>query len=334
MTDLLVGRLPNWIKYALASVPMTTPRDGLVLGAYQPDATTTGVFPGVPRITVTSTAGMPGGALTPGTTYQNLNIQFMMTPPTGTAPIVFRNCNFQGPAVWPTGSVALARCFTTGHCPVEFYDCTFRAQTPNPSVNGLMGHDYKAVRCDVSGVVDAVSVFNTADPAGPVGVSVTQSSLHDLLWYPNPQDSHPDGSHNDGVQMQGGAGFVFQGNNVQAFTDPSFFNSFYSDNKGNTCMLVKPDVGQITGLDVRFNWFAGGRSAGIIINHDSPTTILGNIGVINSNWFVRDTSASGLEILRPTSVPITCDFGTGATQNFFTDDPTKAGPAVPLSNGG
>jgi hypothetical protein len=322
VTDVLVARSAQWVKYGMAPVPFATDRNSLVAGAYKPGPSTTGVLPGSVLATATSTSQLPGGGLFGGTTYQNLRIQFIVTPPTGTSPIVFRNCRFEGPAVFTGGAVGLVKLYNAGHCPVEFYDCTFLPQDPHPNLNGLHGHTFKAYRCDISLAQDSFSVFNTADPTGPLLVEVWQCYVHDFAWFSQAEaaalgvSTPSDGTHNDGVQLQGGSGFVFKGNNIQGFDDVDHFNTYYGTNHINAVQMIKPDVGVITGMDVQLNWFDGG-AASINVAHDDPRH-LGNIGIFKHNLFGRNQRLGDTwAFVRPSDV--TFDAGSGATANLFDD---------------
>jgi len=321
MTDVLAARSRSWVKSGFAAEPFASSRESLVLGTYKPDASTTGVLPGVPRTTVTSFS--PIG----GTTYENLTIETIMTPPAGTSTIVFRNCFFRGTPSGQSSDVGVAKLYGTAHCPVEFYDCSFAAQFPSRWWNGAHGYGFKMWRCDVSQVIDTLNIFQSADPTGPLGVEIYQSYFHDFHWFPNPPETRAtDGSHSDGVQLQGGSGFKFWGNNIQAYNHPDFFNTYFGTNHGNAIMMIKPDVGVITNVDIQFNWLDGG-AAGLNITHDNPR-FLTNIGIIKNNKFGRGMrNGASWAINRQSG--ITWDGGSGSTQNVYEDD----GTVVPIRNG-
>lgn len=328
VTDLLAARSAQWTKFGISAEPFASARDLLVLGAYKPSAATTGVLPGIPRTTVTSAAALPGGGLIPGTVYQNYNFQFVVDPPTGTSPIIFRNCLFQGSAAAPTSDVGLAKLYDAGHAPCEFWDCTFAAMTPSRWWNGIHGANFKAYRCDISQCIDPFNIFRSDDPTGPLNVEIYQSYVHDMHWFANPPETRAvDGSHPDGVQLQSGSGFTLWGNNIQAYNHPDFFNTYYGTAHANAVMLIKPDVGVITTVDIQFNWFDGG-AAGLNITHDNPR-FLADIGIIKNNLFGRGMrNGAGWAINRQTSA-ITWDGGSGTTANRYEDDLTP----VPIRTG-
>jgi hypothetical protein len=337
MTKLLVGRSSVWRKSGQADVPFATAssRDQLVYGAYKPDASTTGVLPGSVLTTYTAASQLPGGGVVGGQTYTNSRFQFVVTPPSGTSTITFRNCRFEGPATNPGSFVGLAKLFNASHCPCVFIDCTFLPQRPSRFFNGLHGHDFKAFRCDISLVVDALSVFNNNPgfQTAALGVEVWGSYLHDHAWWAfntgdtdasGGRENSADGSHNDGCQLQGGAGFTFVGNNMQAFNHPDYFNTFYGTPQANSAFTIKPDVGVITGVDIEKNWIDGG-AASINITHDEPARLLGNIGAIKANLFGRNQrngDAWAINKHEGTGGAITWDAGTAGppeTRNLYQD---------------
>lgn len=332
MTRLLVARSGQWVKAGRPSIPFATAtgRENLVLGVDKPTAANTGVLPGTTLTRVTSAAGMPGGGVIPGATYENLDLEFVVTPPTGTLPIIFRNCRFRGTASQQTSDVGLIKLYNSDHAPVEMYDCTFDAQTPHRWWNGIHGYGFKAVRCDLSRVIDAFNVFRPTAMGqnGPLNVDIRQCYIHDQWWVPNPPETrHVDGAHPDGVQLQGGSGFTFLGNNVQAYLHPDAFNTYYNTNHANAIMMIKPDVGVITDVRIQLNWFNGG-AAGLNITHDDPR-FSAYLGIINSNRFGRGMRNGATWAINRQNTSITWDDGTSGTFNVYEDDGTR----VPIRTG-
>jgi hypothetical protein len=311
-------------------------RDLLVYGAYKPDATTTGVLPGTALTTYTSASQLPGGGVTAGATYTNARFQFIVTPPSGTTTITFRNCLFEGPPTNPGSFVGLAKLFNASHCPCVFIDCTFLPQRPSRFLNGAHGHDFKLFRCDISLVVDALSVFNNNPgfQTAALNVEVWGSYIHDLAWWAfntgdtdagGARENSFDGSHNDGCQLQGGSGFTFIGNTMTGTNSPDYFNTFYGDNRANSAFTIKPDVGVITTIDIEQSWIDGG-AASINIAHDDPARILGNIGIIKHNLFGRNQRNGDTWAINKHEAgagTITWDSGTAGppeTRNLYADN--------------
>jgi len=304
-------------------------RASLVIGVDKPSAATTGVLPGVTRTDVTTSGGWPGtGTLTAGAVYSNLNIKYRPVPPAGTDPIVYRNCYFMGEPVGsdPGGGAGLCQSTSDSHCPQWFYDCTFAPQNPHWNWNGIIGHHYRAYRCDVSGAVDGFGVYdnNAGHGALDVDVVLQQCYVHDLGNWSNPPDtSHADGSHPDCMQQQGGAGLHIQGCNFLGFAGPGFALNGYGTNHTNAVLMITNNVGEVTGNDIQYNWFDGGAAS---VNIAGVFT--GDFGICKNNRFGRgQRNGDTWAIIRPAAM--TCDFGTTTDRNVFDD----TGLPITLRNG-
>lgn len=280
--------------------PARNPRDDLTLGAYKPDATTTGVLPNT-TLTVTTTH-------TPvsNTTYRNLDIRNTVSL-LNKNNITYNNCIFRGPTDAATSSQALVRAWVThgeGH---TFTDCTFNPQTPNQYLDAIKGHGFTLRRCDISNTVDGIGVFNTGSPEAPCNVTVEQSFIHDNAYYPNPPDtSHTDGSHCDGLQWQSGPGLIFRGNNVIGRVGTQYQPGQFGTEHTNACLMLKPDVGTIGAATITLNWFTASNIA-VNINDDAPDRYITDIGKISNNRFDHTQRGQGANtndtwtILKPTA---------------------------------
>lgn len=317
-----------------------TDRNSLVLGTYKPDDTTTGIIAGT-SLTVVNSAFTPAA----NTTYQNMDFRAYMS--ISAANVTFKNCFFRGgdPSSL-TGDKALAQC-TSGSClNAVFEDCTFAATTPSAWVNGIMGHDFTARRCNFYQVTDCIQIYNTNNSYGStataddVNVVVEGSYLHDMVyWYPDLNSSHTDGTHNDGIQLQAGGNIKVFGNNIQGFRNQNFGTPTggpYAGNQTVSCMLIKPDVDYIDTLNITNNYIDGGAFSININNRASgPTRNLGNIGIIKNNKFGHNQRQQGssYDATYTISMPsnVVCDTGDGTSQqNVYEDD---GNPIVVRHNG-
>lgn len=143
--------------------------------------------------------------------------------------------------------------------------CTVRPATGSNASIGIVGHDFEAYRCDVSGVVDPFRIFtnSTANPDGFVNVKLWGNFGHDLSYY-TPFAGHEDNqTHNDGVQIEGGKGIDIFGNAFSARADPA---AGFGQGPGATqyppyalsAIMVTPNVSKVDGLRIRMNWLDGG----------------------------------------------------------------------------
>lgn len=308
-------------------------RDDLVLGDYKPDATTTGVLPGSSLTIVTTHVPVSN------TTYENLDIRTAVLPGSSVGNVTYKNCYFRGGATAPTAFTGLYRLVNTHQRGFTFIDCTFRPQTPSWFWIGLHGYGFTARRCDISNMVDAMSTFNNNNgPAGsgddslrngPVDVVVEQCYVHDQGFWSNPPDNtSSDGSHADGIQIQGGSGYVIRGNNFTGKLNPIYAPNWYGHDTSNAVFMIKPDVGLLSNVTITDNWLDGGAVT-INVSHDTVPVLrkIVNLGVIKRNRFGRGqrlTATNGGApycVLRPSDV--TVDWGVGtADENVHDDDDT------------
>lgn len=205
------------------------PRTALVPGTYKPGPETTGHVG-----TLTPTAG---GITTTqaGQVFQNLLIN---------GPVVikhpgvqFINCHIKAglsPATDP--SYAAIKCYDALSTPAKVIDCTIESvPTSNLSSCGVQGRDVEVIRCNIFGSIDGVMSTNS-------NVRVISCWIHDLPKHPVVA-AHKDGSHNDGVQVQGGSNIELIGNCIVLG---------YKNNAG---VMVTQDVTKIGGLVIDRNWF-------------------------------------------------------------------------------
>lgn len=197
-------------------------RDDLVLGVDKPDATNTGVLPGVSRTTTSGNITMS----TAGGVLENRNVlgRVIVTA----ANVTIRNCRISGGASTPAPMV---ECYGAGVSNCQIIDCTIGPlDNSNNHWNWqcVTGHDFKVIRCDLSGTTDLVGVFKTSNNGGGAGVTyncgvtVQQSWLHDAAFWTasttgivHPSDTE---NHADLIQIQGGTNLQVLGNTMTAFS--------------------------------------------------------------------------------------------------------------------
>lgn len=276
-------------------------RESLVPGTYVPDASNSGTYddPAYPggapaRVSVASHTPVAGGV------YENLIIQSTVTPPVGTGFATYRNVEFQGPA----GSGHLVKAYDTSRIRLDCYDCTFRPRVPDSSRTGIIGKNFRLYRPDMSHVVDGVRVQNTSDPNGPALVEIYAPYIHDLFW----QADANDGTHSDCIQIESGSGGKIIGGNIQGFIAAQYGPNFYGTLHANAGMMVKSDVGLISGWEIRLNKLDGGAIT-VNVANDPPDRILGSIGTVSDNLFGINSRLAGWPMVLPLSASATITTG-------------------------
>lgn len=220
----------NWKANAATNppAPPINSRDTLVYGDYKPDAATTGVLEGVPLTVMTTAFTTPADNMT----YENMDFQQKVV--VNKSGVTFKNCYFRGGD--PTVSSPLVQAWTSVATQTKFYDCTFAPN--NPVVyhkGGIQTTDCELHRCDIYSTVDGVKT-QYGD------VEVYGCWIHDLPRYEfDPEQT--DGSHNDGIQCEGGGGnHIFRGNRIEV------------GYKATSGIIVTQNVGNLTGIIIDKNW--------------------------------------------------------------------------------
>lgn len=136
---------------------------------------------------------------------------------------------------------------------------TFRPSAASTNTIAIVGHDFTAERCDISGTVDGIRISNSNVADGPSGVTVRSCYIHHLC-FTTPYSGHSDNeTHNDGIQIEGGNDILIEGCHIAAFGDPVYGN--IADNPRGpqvlSCIIVTPNVGNVRRLMIAGNWFSG-----------------------------------------------------------------------------
>jgi hypothetical protein len=277
-------------------------RDGLGdYGSYRPAPADVGLYPGVSRGTVTSLATTAGGL------YENLTINGRWSTASNSgqtnAPIMFRNVDFRGATAAPAADDGCVAAWGANHIPIVLEDCRISPQVMHYFRNGLSGHHVTMRRCEVLRGVDGVKIFNTNDPAGDMATAILGSWFHDSAYFAaNPAGDAGSQTHNDtGMQILGGSNIQIIGNVVDGFLADGALNT-HGTNQSNSCLMIKPDVGNISNVIIRNNWLNGGRVP-INLAQDAGTgRTLGTGIVINDNVFGPDADLGpDYSVLMPAS---------------------------------
>jgi hypothetical protein len=278
MWHVIGGKEVRWQRVDKAS----SPNYGAP-GTYKPSAATTGVPAGV---TLTPYNGNMT-ITTPGTVLDSLDIFGFIQ--VRTADVTIRNCRVRGLG-GGTGSAGLITATNSAVQNLVVQDCTLVPDTPSYWLDGIMGHDFTALRCNVYNTVDGFGAFNTATPGGPVNVYLYSNYVHDLSYF-SPDPNHPtdNQTHNDCFQPQGGSNIRVIGNNFQGFfsTDPAVGTNNLPYPQANSAIMFNSNVGALTDCWVLNNWFDGG---GITLNIATPNV---DLGKINNNQFGRNSRLQG-----------------------------------------
>lgn len=270
----MVDTLQTWsytptgsaVRYGRTDSPVTPlDRDSLVLEQYEPDESTAGVPAGV-TLTNYNAATTATVTLAAGTyTRQRIHGRIAWS---GNVNLV--ECELLGPQTTGlTGDEGIinGNNGNTGHLTAT--DCDIHAQVQTNGRNGALGKEFSLVRCHVWDVVDAVGIYTlTAWGTPNANVDVHGCLLENLVYvYPDTiTTSHTDGTHNDGIQVQGGGNISIRGNSIRGTAHAL---------AGTGTNPAKPYL-----LDGGRSWANG---ATIIVQKQTSTYAVSNL-LISGNW--------------------------------------------------
>lgn len=305
-----------------------TDRESLVLGSYEPDVARTGVPSGT---TLTPVSGNQI-ITTPGTVLQDLDITGRVE--IRAANVTIRRCRIRGdPTI--TSSYGLVHCTSGSASNVLVEDCTLACDSSTVSQwpDGILGHDYHARRCRIYDVEDGCGVFNVANPGDPSGVVVEGCYMGPLLRYATDAEQS-DGSHDDVIQMQGGAGTILRYNKFWGYMSTTLADGALggrqspSQTQSVSCIMMNSTIGDPFDVEIYENWFYGGE---VGLNLTDPA--LGVAGettaIVHRNRFARHTTwFDDVPVLYLAAA--TWDFGAGTVdKNYWlgtsTEIPYQAG---------
>lgn len=263
--DLYILSGTNWVRRGRPSIPGLAGRDTLVTGTYQPGPSTTGVIPGIPR-TDFNTGSAQLIVTEDGRVFENMNIWGDIK--IRAKNVRFKNCWLWGGIGHPSGNTGIIDANYLTQEGLQVTDCTITAQSPSYYRDGIVGHDYLALRNHIYNVNDGMGAFSQPGGAGNCNAFIYGNYVHDLVFWKN-DPAHTDGTHNDCCQIQGGDmidifGNYFIGSSVDApgSGDPSN-TALYPGNPRKTylngqCVIFNQNTHILSNAQVRKNWFAKG----------------------------------------------------------------------------
>lgn len=240
-------------------------RDALVAGTYKPSESTTGVLPG----TVLKPYNASGAELIitqDGTVLDGLEIWGDIK--VRAANVTIKNSRLHGGVAIPKSNTGVIDANDSRVKNLVVQDSTIIPSNPSYYRDGIVGHDYTALRNHISRTNDGLGVFNR--PAGPAAANVTVKGnyIHGLTYWSN-DPAHKDGSHNDGIQVQGGENILIAGNTIvgDMVTGKGSANpvrGMYT----TTAMLLQQNTAKFKNVVVEKNYVDGGLTS-ITVDHSA-----------------------------------------------------------------
>jgi hypothetical protein len=316
-----------WVPTVPPAVSEFARREALVVGAYKPDATNTGLLNDPTRpLTVWNgdyTANVAGAAI------KDLEIRGRLI--VTAANVTVDNCWVRGPATWPDADSGLVLC-SNPTLNLTVRDCLLQPQTPDERIDGIRYNGYTAIRCRILQVVDGLGMFNTS--GGAVNANAYGCWIGPLTKF-YPDTAHTDGTHNDGVQLQGGSNMVIRGCRIEGLIDQNTGNTggFNTVAGGgsksplcrqtNAVIQLNANTGPLANVTIESNWLYGGILG--INGLDTDLAASGGLTgfVCRRNKFGRDQYNNTYSTLGRIGIKagptITCPT-SGADANVYEDN--------------
>lgn len=125
-----------------------------------------------------------------------------------------RNCLLVGPSnPLLSGNEGVVNCTNTRTGQARLFDCEIRPRTESIGRNCLLGDQYELYGCWLHGGEDGAGIYPRPAGATIADVVVAGCLIEDFA-YAYPDRDHSDGSHCDGIQIQGGTNIHIIGNAI------------------------------------------------------------------------------------------------------------------------
>jgi hypothetical protein len=206
----------------------------------------------------------------------------------------------------PTGSHVYALLDFNAHfaTPPNFKHFTINPDVTVESVNGYMGDEATLFDFDISNVGGDSMSPNNLHTSLPLNMKADWGYCHDLVWYKT-DPSHPDGTHNDDVQIPGGTTASFTRIYMTGLTSPTRGDGAYLRTTGpaasttslpgprplgqcNSAVMITQNVSKVSGITFDHCRFGGGW-------YSTINMVAGSITVTNSVF--NGNSLYGLDMV-------------------------------------
>jgi hypothetical protein len=274
--------------------PSTPPRNSKEYGTYQPGPSTTG-YNASTTLTAYNSESTDSFTLNKGGVIENKIIYGDMKY-TGSEDLLIKNSLLVGGRHKPANITAIVDLNSTRGGIVTIQDSTIRARVPKDNRDGITGYKFRAYRNEVTRTVDGFGVFVVPSRAGTnvADVIIAGNYVHDVAYTYTGHTAHDDGTHNDGLQIQGGRNIRVTGN---------YFNMTSSTTSGGGANPDKPWLIQTNnangvGLLVQDNTGAGIDNS-VIVEKNYFARGLAQVSIKSKAFILRDNKFYRATALKP-----------------------------------
>lgn len=175
--------------------------------------------------------------------------------------VVIRNSILRGGKHAPSNATGIVDATSAAVSNLVVEDSYIRPTRPHHFRDGIVGHDYSAKRNHILRTNDGLGIFNR--PSGSVNANVVASGnyIHSLTYW-DWSPYHSDGTHNDGIQVQGGQNIRLVGNTI----DASSIAGVGSSNgprvpHAGIAIMLQQNVAKLANVVVEKNWVDNGQTS-------------------------------------------------------------------------
>lgn len=242
----------------------------------KPDASNTGVPPGTQLTDYTGplTITTDGTVIDGKAVYGDLRIQAKN--------VTIRNSYLHCGKNIPAGNTGCVDANSAQVVNLTVENTTINPDSPSYYRDGIVGHEFTARRNHITRTNDGLGIFNR--PGGPAQANVTAEGnyIHDLTHW-NYDPAHSDGTHNDGIQIQGGENIVIRGNNVVGSVVAGDGLGTYGTH-GGAALLAQQNVAKLANVVIENNWFDDAQNS-VCIQHGKYSSV---VVTLQNNYFGRN----------------------------------------------
>ncbi|WP_115790095.1 hypothetical protein [Arthrobacter silvisoli] len=245
-------------SYAVAAPASASTRSDLIPGTYKPNNTNTGVITGT-TLAPYNTSYADLVITKDGTVLQNLDIYGDIK--VRARNVVIRNCRLRGGKHIPSANTGIVDANSAYCYNLLVEDCTIIPDRPSYYRDGIVGHEFTARRNRIKRSNDGIGVFNRPGGSVYANVVIEGNYINELTYWSN-DPAHSDGTHNDGIQVQGGQNIRIVGNTVvgSIVTGAGSAPSPRGTHGGCTIMLQQ-NVAKLANVLVERNWVDDGQTS-------------------------------------------------------------------------
>ncbi|KNH16568.1 hypothetical protein ACU18_13395 [Arthrobacter sp. ZBG10] len=175
--------------------------------------------------------------------------------------VVIKNSRLHGGKNHPANATGIIDANSAAVSNLLVQNNTINPDRPSFNRDGIVGHDYTALRNHIQRTNDGLGIFNR--PGGPATANVTAKGnyIHSLTFFD--QDTvHSDGTHNDGIQVQGGENILLAGNTVVAsIVTGAGSGPSPRGTHGGIAIMLQQNVAKLANVVVESNWVDDGQTS-------------------------------------------------------------------------